>query len=212
MPHPERIGLFGGAFDPVHNGHLAVAALARETLALPRVLFAPAGLPPHKQTTVHAPAVHRLAMLELALDGVVGCEIYRGELERPGPSYTIDTVRALKSGCPTTEIVLIVGSDNLAEIATWRRYRDLLREVTLGVVHRPGYALRRPAALAQATILRIDSPEWGISSTMVREFVRQARSCAGLLPPGVREYIDTYGLYRGRQSPGRRPRRHVHET
>jgi len=191
-----RLGVFGGSFDPIHNGHLSVAALARERLGLGTVLFIPAGLQPHKRDVVQAPARHRLAMLRAALAGERACVIYRGELRRPGPSYTLDTVRSLRRRYPGRELFLIVGSDNLAEIRTWHRYRELLGLVTLAVAHRPGYGSRRPSGLRGARIVRIPSPESGVSSTQVRALLAAGRSCAGLLPRAVRGYIRRHGLYR----------------
>jgi nicotinate-nucleotide adenylyltransferase len=192
----RRLGVFGGSFDPVHNGHLAVAALAREHLGLQTVLFVPAGLPPHKLDVVRAPAAHRVAMLRAALAGEPGCVIYRGELLRSGPSYTLDTVRGLLRRYPGRELYLIVGSDTLAEIPTWHRYRELLGRVTLAVAHRPGYGLRPPPQLRGARVVRVPSPEWGVSSTQVRSYLAAGRSCAGLLPRSVRNYVRRHGLYR----------------
>ena len=195
MTH-TRLGVFGGSFDPIHNGHLAMATLAREHLGLSHVLFVPAGVPPHKRRTVHAPAEHRLAMLERALDGLGQCSVYRGELDRDGPSYTVDTLAAIADEHPGAELFFLIGSDNLTEIRTWHRYRDILSAVTLCVAHRPGHAARRPRELAGARVTRCPSPEWGVSSTMVREYISRGHSCAGLVPPAVRDYIEREGLYR----------------
>ncbi len=196
-----RLGLFGGSFDPVHNGHIAVAALAREFLELSQVVFIPARIPPHKKRTVHASAAQRLAMLEVALSSRQEIfSIYRGELEREGPSYSIDTIEALRAENPDAEICFIVGSDNLTEIPTWHRYRDILARVTLCVAHRPGYAGTPAGELSEATIVDLPSPEWGISSTMLRDFLERGYSCEGLLPAGVRGYAAQHELY------GARPR------
>lgn len=191
-----RFGLFGGSFDPVHNGHIAVAALAREFLELSQIIFIPARIPPHKKRTVHASAKQRLAMLELALSSrQEAFTIYRGELEREGPSYSIDTIEAFLADSPDAEICFIVGSDNLTEIPTWHRYRDILARVTLCVAHRPGYAGAPPAELAQATIVDLPSPEWGISSTMLRELLGRGYTCDGLIPASVRSFVARHGLY-----------------
>ena len=195
MSH-ERLGVFGGSFDPIHNGHLAMAALAREHLALSHVLFIPAGVPPHKKHTVHAPADHRLAMLQLAFKGVPGTSVYRGEVDRDGPSYTVDTLAAISLDHPEAELFFLIGSDNLAEVPTWRRYREILSSVILCVSHRPGHASRRPSELAGARIVHCPSPEWALSSTMVRAYISEGHACAGLLHPAVRSYIDEKGLYR----------------
>lgn len=193
----RRLGLFGGSFDPIHNGHLAVAALVREHLGLSRIVFIPAGRPPHKRHTVHVAPEHRLAMLQLAVADIPEFTVDSGEIERCGPSYTIDTLEALAAEDPARELFFIVGSDNLREMLTWRRYRDILRLVTLCVVHRPGHSSRRPPEMADARIRHCPSPEWGVSSSMVRELLAGRHSCVGLLSVAVRDYVRAHGLYDG---------------
>ncbi len=191
------IGILGGSFDPVHNGHLAIASLVRDHLRLPTILFIPAALPPHKSLTVHATAEQRLAMLELATEQVRGTRVHRCEIERGGTSYTVDTLMSLRGEYHGQELFYIIGSDNLAEIPTWHRYREILSMVTLCVVHRPGYSMRPGAAVADARITSMPSPEWGVSSTMVRRYLLQDYSCEGLVPRSVLCYIRDHGLYQG---------------
>lgn len=192
----KRLGVFGGSFDPVHNGHVSVAALAREHLGLSSMLFVPAGVQPLKRNSVVASSAQRLTMLKLAVGDLHGARILRTELRRKGPSYTVDTVAELTEAYPGHEICLVIGSDNLADITAWHRYREILSRVRLCVAHRPGYAMRSPRELAGVRITCLPSPEWGVSSTMIRRMVREGHSCAGMVPEMVRGYIQRHGLYR----------------
>lgn len=194
----HRIGILGGSFDPVHNGHLAAAQLAVEHLHLDRVFFVPAGLPPHKPDTVVAPARHRLAMLRKAVVGTPAFVVWDGEIRRGGTSYSIDTLRALSKLHPRAQLFFIIGSDNISEMLTWRNYGSILKLVTVCVAHRPGFAARVPPGLADADIVPLPSPEWGLSSSMVRSYAAKGLSCAHLIPATVRKYIGKHGLYRGR--------------
>jgi nicotinate (nicotinamide) nucleotide adenylyltransferase len=138
---PERVGLFGGSFDPIHAGHLHAARAARTAFGLDRVVFVPANQSPYKPTRRLAPGPDRLEMLRLALRGEPGFEVSDLELERQGPSYTIDTVRALRGSlglAADASIHLILGSDVLDGLAGWREARALLEAVQPVVVHRAG--------------------------------------------------------------------------
>ncbi len=188
------IGIAGGIFDPVHNGHLAVGALARDYFGLSKILFIPSGLPPHKAHVI-ASAADRLAMLCLAVRGEPSFTVWDGELRRKGVSYTVDTLRKLAQDFPGRHFYFIVGSDNLQEIKTWRRCRDVLAMVTLCVAHRPGYPVKVPRSLAGASIRTFPSPEWGVSATMIREYLARGYSCRHLLPDAVEEYISRRKLY-----------------
>jgi nicotinate-nucleotide adenylyltransferase len=192
----NAIGVFGGIFDPVHNGHLAVAALARDYFALSRIFFIPSGTPPHKQK-IGASAADRLAMLALAIRHEPSFCIRDEELKRDSISYTVDTLMSIRSGFPGRPIYFIIGSDNLREIETWRRYRDILKMVTLCVAHRPGHSIKPPRSLSSfAAIIPFPSPEWGISSSMVRAYLAGDYSCDHLVPASVLEYIRGKKLYR----------------
>jgi len=188
------IGVLGGIFDPVHNGHLAVASLAREFFGLEKILFIPSGYPPHKNR-VTASSSDRLAMLRLALQNEPGSTIWEKELSRPGYSYTIDTLEEL-SAQNKKKIYFIIGSDNLSEISGWHRYRSIIEMVDLCVAHRPGYAVKIPDELRGANVHTFPSPEWGISSTMIRKYLMNGFSCRHLIPDTVGEYILQKGLYR----------------
>ena len=188
----KRIGLFGGSFDPVHNAHLALARAALRDLALDELRWIPAGHPWQK-TRVVTDAVHRQAMVALAIAGEPRFVLDPIELRRPGPSYTIDTVRELQAAHPGAQWFLIVGQDQQAGLPTWHGADELLRRVTLAVARRPGAVDADPAWPAA---LDIDLPPMDLSSTQVR-----ARCAAGLpidemVPAGVARYIEQHGLYR----------------
>ena len=141
-----RAGVLGGTFDPVHRGHLALATAAREELALDEVLFVPAGQPWRKAGRIVAPAQHRLAMLRLALDEEPAFRVETLELERPGPSYTADTLEAVAEARPGDELFFIVGEDALADLPNWVRPERILELATLAVARRDDVP---PAALAE---------------------------------------------------------------
>ena len=189
------LGILGGVFDPVHEGHLAVAAAARDFLGLERLLLVPSGTPPHKRS-VTASARHRLAMLKAAVRSRPGLQIYDKEIRRRGYSYTVDTLRELSRIHPGRPLYFIVGSDNLREIETWYRYREILAMVTLCVTHRPRFRVAVPPALKGARILLFPSPESPASSTLVRKCLAKGESCRGLVAPAVASYIKRHGLYR----------------
>ena len=188
----KHIGLFGGSFDPVHNAHLALAQAALQTLALDQVLWIPAGQPWQK-TRQLAAAAHREAMVALAIEGEPRFVLDRIELDRPGPSYTLDTVRALQATQPGAQWFLIIGQDQQAGLPTWHGVSELLSLVTLAVARRPGVP---EVAAAAGAVSAIDLPLMDVSSTEVR-----ARCAAGLainqmVPAKVARYIDQHGLYR----------------
>jgi nicotinate-nucleotide adenylyltransferase len=141
-----KVGLFGGGFDPIHRGHLEVALAARSGLGLDRVLFLPTAQPPHKPGHRFAPALARYAMVELALLDQPELEVWDVELAPGGPSYTIETLERFAAERPGDEALLLLGSDALAGLGTWRRWSEILGRVRLAVVERPGAA--RGAVLA----------------------------------------------------------------
>jgi nicotinate-nucleotide adenylyltransferase len=216
VPEPRRrVGLFGGSFDPVHAGHLHAARAARDRFGLDRVVFVPAGRSPFKAGREPAPAQDRLRMLELAIAPERGFEVSRIELDRPGPSYTLDTLRALPAALgerEACELYLILGSDQLAGLPGWRGVREILALAQPIVVHRAGdpeasfEALRRAlgpelAARVERGYLRLPPVE--ASSTGLREALAQALpqlGAAGLaLPAAVLEHIRARGLYGARR-------------
>jgi nicotinate-nucleotide adenylyltransferase len=189
------IGILGGVFDPIHLGHLAVATLAKEYFKLDTILFIPSGNPPHKNS-VSAPATHRLEMLKIALNGTPWAHIWDNEVKKNGYSYSFETISEL-STIYKKPLYFIVGSDNLNEIPLWFRYQDLLSLVTLCVTTRPGYNSEHqiPESMQNAKIEWFPSPEWGLSSSMLRSFLSNGYSCKYLVPDSVIDYIRENRLY-----------------
>ena len=189
------LGILGGIFDPVHNGHCAAACLARDYFSLDKVYLIPSGTPPHKSGSVAASPAHRLAMLKCAVKGTKSLTVWDEEIRRSGVSYTADTIRRIKRKNPAVPLYFIIGSDNLGEIVTWHDYRQILSSVVLCVAHRPGFPLTVPPELRVGKITTFPSPEWTISSTMIRRYLGRGYSCEYLLPHGVASYIKRHGLY-----------------
>jgi nicotinate-nucleotide adenylyltransferase len=194
------IGILGGIFDPVHYGHLATARLAGDYFQFDTVIYIPAGVPPHKTASAASPA-DRLAMLRLALDGEPGAVIWNEEINSSEVSYTFDTLEILSRQYPGTPLYFIVGADNLHEIHTWHRYREILERVTLCVAERPGFTMTIPETLAGATLKTFPSPQWGLSSTLLRTYLSKGYGCKHLIPGPVRDYILHNGLYRVNPDP-----------
>ncbi len=192
----RRAALFGGSFDPVHSAHLALARAALEALALDEVRWVPAGQPWQKDRVL-TPALHRVTMLELALAGEPRFVIERIELARAGPSYTLDTVRALHASEPGTAWTLLIGQDQYAGLHTWKGWQELLGLVELAVADRPG-AVPRPDPEVQRVAHRmVPLPMLEISATDIRARVAAGRDISHLVPPEVARYIETNRLYRG---------------
>ena len=191
----NKIGILGGTFDPVHLGHLAIAQFAYEHFSLNKVFFIPACIPPHKLSTISVSAEHRLAMLHKAINGNKHFEVWDGEIARGGISYTIDTLLNLKKIYPNSIFYYIIGSDNIIEILSWYKYQSIIKMVILCVAHRPGYSMKTPDELKHAHIDTFPSPEWGISSKMIRKYLAGNISCNYLLPESVNSYINKTKLY-----------------
>jgi nicotinate-nucleotide adenylyltransferase len=197
----RRIGLLGGTFDPPHEAHLAAAAAARHDLGLSEVWFVPAGSPPHKGGQRVTAGRVRLALLRAALAGARGFRAVTEELERRGPSYTVDTLERLTGRHPGVEWWLVVGTDMLADLPHWRSPGRVLSLAGVAVVPRPGHDARWPRGLPKTRRFRvIDAPEIDLSSTELRARVRRRASIAYLVPPGVERLIQKHRLYRGRAS------------
>ena len=195
----RRWALFGGSFDPVHNGHLALAELLCELEGLDRVLFVPARRSPHKSSTAATPR-HRLAMLRLAVRGNPRLRVSDLELGRRSPSYTIDTVRTLAARWQQRP-TLLLGGDALLDLPTWRESAALLREARIVVFARPGAESARSRAGALGVPYH-DVALVPTSSSMLRALVRRGLPIRYQVPEPVRRYIERHRLY---QRPQRRP-------
>lgn len=197
----RRIAVIGGTFDPIHYAHLLIAEEVRRRFELSRVIFMPAGAPPHKRTGRISPAEDRYIMALLATAGDPHFVVSRLELDRPGPSYSIDTIRQLKSEAGEgSQIYWVVGADAALEMLTWHQPDAVLAEATVVVVPRPGSDLGRLdetlGAERASKITVVEAPLADISSTMIRGLVRSGQSIRYLTPPAVVDYIEKRGLYR----------------
>jgi nicotinate-nucleotide adenylyltransferase len=187
-----RIGIFGGTFDPPHLGHLIVARDACEQLRLDRVLFVPARRPPHKLDQAVSEADVRLAMLTAATAADPQFEICELELNREGPSYTVETLRELRAERAGDAFYLLLGADQVRELATWKAPEEIARLCSIVLLSREGVG-QAGHALVSASI---EVTRIGISSTNIRERVANGRSIRYLVPAAVEEIITSRGLYR----------------
>jgi nicotinate-nucleotide adenylyltransferase len=185
------VGLFGGSFDPVHHGHLIVGRVAAETLGLDVLRFVPAREQPFKRGQHGAAPEQRAAMLDLAVAGSSGFAVERMELERPAPSYTVETLRALRAREPGVRLTLLLGADAAAELAAWREAEEVPRLATVVVFARSGVPV--PASPLIARTIRVPAVE--ISATEVRRRVREGRSIRYWVPDPVAEYVSRHRLY-----------------
>ncbi|MFZ0058665.1 MAG: nicotinate-nucleotide adenylyltransferase [Acidimicrobiales bacterium] len=194
-----RLGVFGGTFDPIHVGHLVAAVNARHALGLDRVLFVVANEPWQKVgDRPVSPAAARLALVDAALGDVDGLEASRLEIDRGGPSYTIDTIEELRRLEPLAELFLIVGADVVVGLGTWERLDDVRRETTMVVVNRPGSTPVLPGPsgpLAGWNAVAIEIPALEISSTDLRERAATGRPLDYLIPEGAVRMIKERGMY-----------------
>jgi len=193
----KRIGLFGGSFDPVHNAHVALARAALDHLGLDELRWVPVGQAWHKQRAL-APAADREAMVALAIRGEPRFTLERCELQRSGPSYTVDTVRDLQAR-EQAQWFLIIGQDQYGQLHTWHEWPDLIQRVTLAVAGREGAAARPSAELAATphAAVTIPLPRIDASSTELRERIADGRDYTDMVPDAVARYIDQHHLYRG---------------
>jgi nicotinate-nucleotide adenylyltransferase len=196
-------GIIGGTFDPIHYGHLVLAEKAREAFGLAKVVFVPAAIPPHKIGEVATAAVNRLRMVELAIASNPYFEVSRVELEREGPSYSIDTIRELKGRGYGDEAAFIMGFDSLLELNTWKNYQEFLSETKIITAFRPGYPVLNdeaewPPFLREYLhrILVLSAPLIDISSTWLRVEMVYNRSIRYLVPDAVCRFIEENRLYR----------------
>ena len=194
-------GVFGGTFDPIHLAHLAVAEAARDAFGLRRVLFIPAAQPPHKPGRDISPVEDRLAMVEAAVEGNPAFEISRLEIERSGPSYTVDTLTALCESAPGDRLALILSAESYSEFGSWHEPRRILDLAALVVAPRVGYADADPDLIARqfpearATVAFMDGPRIRLSASEIRQRAADGRSVRYLVPDAVAAYIGDHDLY-----------------
>ena len=196
----DRIGIFGGTFDPVHVGHLIIAAECLHVLGLQRVAFVPSGNPPHKPDQLLSAHADRLAMLELAIFERPNLVVDPIEFERPGPSFTVETLRELRKRDKESDFVFIMGADSLRELHLWRDPGGIIEQAEIAVARRPGVAIdlvdverRVPGASARVHI--VDVPLIGVSSSDIRRRVAAAEPISFQMPWKVETYIRERRLY-----------------
>lgn len=197
----QRVGLMGGSFDPPHMAHLIVAESVWEALGLDVVLFIPAREQPLKQGRAATPAEQRVAMVELAIAGNPNYALSRVDVDREGPSYTVDTLRLIREEMKEAHLWFIIGADSLATLPNWRDPEGILAQTRLAVVRRPGVSsdlATLEARLPQLTdcVDWVDAPLIEISGTDLRRRITEGRSIRYRVPEPVCRYIEREGLYR----------------
>ncbi|MFC2099409.1 nicotinate-nucleotide adenylyltransferase [Candidatus Bipolaricaulota bacterium] len=195
-----RVGVFGGTFNPLHNAHIHVALAAMSQCELSEILFVPNGIPPHKQELDGASKEDRFRMVELAIASHANVRASRIEIDREGPSYTIDTLQALKDDY-AQGICFIVGADRLLELDTWKEPDALLESVPFVIAPRSGVSLESfdTPPFDIATIYPLDMKEVDLSSSWLREKIHRGEAIDEWVPSAVAAYVEERGLYRDKQ-------------
>ena len=189
-----RVGLIGGTFDPIHNGHVLLAQFALEKIPLNRILFIPAADPPHKDC-VYVSASARMQMVSLAVADMESVFVSKIELDRSGKSFTVDTLRQLCKQNPNDSYYLIIGDDNVSQISSWHDPEVIFELCTVVVGNRMiTERVGKKKFLDQMTLL--DTPLFELSSTEIRQRLSTGRSVKGMIPESVESYIRDQGLYR----------------
>ncbi len=203
QPGPTRVGILGGTFDPVHEGHIEIAQKVYLEFGLAKVMLILSGNPPHKNTSGLAPAHHRLNMLAIAARKHPFLEVSSIELDRGGVIYTVDTLTLLREKQPKNEYHFIIGSDTLFELQTWKNIAEVFRLTCFVCVRRPGDSylqivteIERLRALYGDRIKLASQAGPGVSSTEIRRAIKEGRKPVANLQKEVEEYIEQYGLYK----------------
>lgn len=205
MPSPttrrSRLGVIGGTFDPPHYAHLVLAENALAQLELERVLFVPAGQPPHKPRQPISPAHHRVTMVEMAVADNPAFLLSRIDVERPGPHYTVDMLGILGRKHPDAMLFFLMGADSLAEFTRWRDPSGILEQARLAVMQRPGWeadvtSLAGSLPGIEERLAWLDAPHLEISGTDLRRRVAKQLPIRYLLPASVEHYVHEHRLYR----------------
>jgi nicotinate-nucleotide adenylyltransferase len=192
MPAKRRIGVMGGTFDPIHNGHLVAASEVASALELDEVLFVPTGKPWQKQEV--SPAEHRYLMSVVATASNPQFKVSRVDVDRPGYTYTVDTLNELNQQFPDADLFFISGADAIAQIIAWKDIDSVWGLAHFVAVSRPGHKLKLPKA-PQGAISELEVPALSISSTDVRQRVAEGKPIWYLVPDGVVQYISKHHLY-----------------
>jgi nicotinate-nucleotide adenylyltransferase len=196
----QRVGILGGTFDPPHIGHLILGEYTAEALGLTRLLFIPAADPPHKQDRQKTSVEHRLAMVTIALADNPRFQLSRLDIDRPGPHYSVETVRLVQESYPDAEIFFVMGGDSLRDLPAWSRPQELIQLCRLAVMRRPGDNISAGMheqlipGLSERMVI-IDAPVLEIASSDIIERIRQGKSVRYLVPDDVLAYIRTHRIY-----------------
>lgn len=189
----QRIGIFGGTFNPLHMGHLAIAEEIRERMHLEKIIFVPSYMPPHKSKIKLAAAKSRFKMIKEAIKGNPFFAVSNSEIKRRGKSYSVDTLRYFrKLYGHRVKLYFIIGSDSLSELKRWREIQNIFKLACFVVVNRPGYPMRNLPSKSVAVVL----PEFGISSSQIRQRLAQGKSIRYLVPEAVAKIIRRQRLYK----------------
>jgi len=201
----QRIGIIGGTFDPIHTGHLIIAQEVAWRLGLDKVLFVPAGNPPHKRNQLVTEAYHRLEMVRLAIEGNSLFELSMVDAVRVGYSYTADMLEELSLEFKDSELYFIIGADAASELVNWHKPEKVLELAQLAVVSRPGYNLnlddlKERFPEIQSRMVLLDSAMIQLAANQIRQYVQKGESIRYLVPPSVEAYIYRERLYSSPES------------
>jgi nicotinate-nucleotide adenylyltransferase len=191
----QRVGIMGGTFDPIHHGHLVAASEVSALFELDEVIFVPTGSPWQKPSRQVSPAEHRYLMTVIATASNPRFWVSRVDIDRAGPTYTVDTIRDIAAHRPGADMYFITGADAMSQILSWKRAEDAMRMAHFVGVTRPGYELS-DAHLPTDAVTLLDVPAMAISSSDCRARVRHGRPVWYLVPDGVVQYISKHNLYR----------------
>jgi nicotinate-nucleotide adenylyltransferase len=197
----SRIGILGGTFNPIHNGHIMLAQYCKNEVQLDKIILVPTCTPPHKSNKHLADESHRLKMCSLASNGIKGFEVSDVEIRRKGKSYTYETLSYFKEIYPDDELYFIMGADMFLSLPKWYRAEELMKNFKFIAIDREGSFQEKKeqfdkvVALTDATFINVKTPE--ISSTMVRDAVKAGKSISEFVPKAVEDYIHEHGLYKG---------------
>ena len=196
-----KIGIFGGTFDPIHNGHFSIACEAKKRLSLDCVILVPAGDPPHKSKKKGTDKAHRLRLTELVFAGKEGFLVSDYEIQKDGPAYSVDLIRYFKECYPEDELFFVIGADSFRDLPTWWHYRELLEMVHFVVLSRPDTEKAELLSLFSGDevpprVFYFSDMAVDISSTQVRALAYRGEDIGALVPDVVLEYINEHQLYR----------------